>query len=325
MSFRVGFTDAFRLGIDFDQERERFAAAGIEFQAFNCRSEEDIIQQMQDFDVHILVAAPYTKRVLESLPRLKGVCRFGIGVDTIDINTASALQIKVCNDTGYCVEEVAMHAMALILDLYRKLTLLDRSVRSGQWSYGAGYEAKSLLGATVGLLGCGNIARILIGFLQPFHCRILVYDPFLDAETIADRGGEKVELGQLLAESDVVSVHCHLTPETRHMLSAEQFRQMKPDAFLVNVSRGGVVDTRALAQALREGRLCGAGLDVHEEEPLGPEHPLRDLDQVILTPHAAHYSGRAFNTIRRSMADQAIAILYGEMPKYLFNREQLGL
>lgn len=325
MSFRVGFTDAFRLGIDFDLERERFAAAGIEFEAFDCQSEEDILRQMQDFDVHILVAAPYTKRVLEGLPQLKGLCRFGIGVDTIDVEAASALGIKVCNDTGYCVEEVAMHAMALILDLYRKLTLLDRSIRGGQWRFSAGYEAKNLMGATVGLLGCGSIARILIGFLQPFHCRILVYDPFLDAETVAERGGEKVELERLLAESDVVSIHCHLTPQTRHMLSTEQFRQMKPEAFLVNVSRGGIVDTRALVQALEEGRLCGAGLDVHEEEPLGAGHPLRTMEQVILTPHAAHYSGKAFSTIRSSMVEQAIAISQGEIPRYLFNRKQLDL
>lgn len=325
MRGKVGFADAFRLGIDFDMERERFSAAGVEFQAYNCRSEDDIIEQMRDCDVHILVAAPYTRRVLESLPGLKGVCRFGIGVDTIDIAAASELGIKVCNDTAYCVEEVAMHALALILDLCRKTALLDRSVRGGVWKFSAGYEARNLIGATVGLLGCGNIARMLIGFLEPFHCRVLVYDPFLDAEEVAARGGEKVELDRLLAESDVVSVHCHLTPETRHMLSEEQFRRMKRDAFLVNVSRGPIVDTLALARAIQNGEICGAGLDVHEEEPLSAGHPLRSLDSVILTPHAAHYSNKAFATIRRSMIEQAVAVLNGEMPRYLFNRKQLGL
>lgn len=325
MGGKVGFADAFRLGIDFDMERERFSAAGIEFEAYDCRSEGDIIKQMRDCDVHILVAAPYTRRVLESLPGLKGICRFGIGVDTIDIAAASELGIKVCNDTAYCLEEVAMHAFALILDLYRKTALLDRSVRGGAWKFSAGYEARNLMGATVGLLGCGNIARILIGFLKPFHCRVLVYDPFLDAEEVAARGGEKVELDRLLEESDVVSVHCHLTPETRHMLAEEQFRRMKKDAFLVNVSRGPIVDTLALARAVQDGEICGAGLDVHEEEPLSEGHPLRSLDSVILTPHAAHYSNKAFTTIRHSMIEQAIAVLNGEMPRYLFNQKQLGL
>ena len=198
MGFKVGFTDAFRLGIDFAYEKERFRKAGIEFEVHNCNTEDDILEQMQDCDVHILVAAPYTKRVIDGLPKLKGLCRFGIGVDSIDVPAATEKGVKVCNDTGYCLEEVATHAFALILDLFRKTTLLDRSVRGGEWTWSAGYEARNLTGITVGLAGCGNIARYLLRFLAPFHCRVIAYDPFLDAETIAARGAEKVSFDELL-------------------------------------------------------------------------------------------------------------------------------
>ena len=230
----------------------------------------------------------------------------------------------VCNDTGYCLEEVATHAFALILDLFRKTTLLDRSVRRGEWKWSAGYEARNLTGITVGLAGCGNIARYLIGFLKPFRCRVIAFDPFLDAETLAARGAEKVSFDELLEQSDVISVHCHLTEETRHMFDAAAFRKMKKGSFLVNVSRGALIDTYALADAIRVGKLQGAGLDTHESEPLVEDHPLRVMDTVILTPHSAHYSSRAFETLRMHMVDQAIAVLEGTMPRFLFNRKQLG-
>lgn len=325
MGFKVGFTDAFRLGIDFAYEKERFQKAGIEFEVFNCQTEDDILEKMQDCDVHILVAAPYTKRVIDGLPKLKGLCRFGIGVDSIDVPAATEKGVKVCNDTGYCLEEVATHAFALILDLFRKTTLLDRSVRSGEWKWSAGYEARNLTGITVGLAGCGNIARYLIRFLEPFHCRVIAFDPFLDAETIAGRGAEKVSFDELLEQSDVISIHCHLTEETRHMFDAEAFRKMKKGSFIVNVSRGALIDTYALADAIREGKLQGAGLDTHESEPLDADHPLRTMDTVVLTPHSAHYSSKAFETLRIHMVDQAIAVLEGTMPQFLFNRKQLGL
>lgn len=324
MGFKVGFADAFRLGIDFAYEKERFQKANMEFEVFDCYTEDDILEKMQDCDVHILVAAPYTKRVIDGLPRLKGLCRFGIGVDSIDIPAATKRGIMVCNDTGYCLEEVATHAFALILDLFRKTTLLDRSVRRGEWKWSAGYEARNLTGITVGLAGCGNIARYLIGFLKPFRCRVIAFDPFLDAETLAARGAEKVSFDELLEQSDVISVHCHLTEETRHMFDAAAFRKMRKGSFLVNVSRGALIDTYALADAIRVGKLRGAGLDTHESEPLAEDHPLRAMDTVILTPHSAHYSSRAFETLRMHMVDQAIAVLEGTMPQFLFNRKQLG-
>lgn len=325
MSFKVGFTDSYQLGIDFAYEKERFASAGIEFEAFDCRSEDDIIEKMQDCDVHILVAAPYTERVINSLPKLKGLCRFGIGVDSIDVPAATARGIKVCNDTGYCLEEVATHAFALMLDLFRKTSLLDRLVRSGTWKWSAGYEARNLTGITVGLVGCGNIARYLISFLAPFKCRVIAFDPFLDAEAVAARGAEKVSLDELIEQSDVISIHCHLTKDTYHMFGAEEFKKMKKDAFIVNVSRGPIIDTRALAEAIENGEICGAGLDTHEEEPLSMDHPIRKVDRVILTPHSAHYSNQAFATLRMHMVDQAIAVCEGTMPQFLFNRRELGL
>lgn len=324
MGFKVGFADAFRLGIDFAYEKERFQKANMEFEVFDCYTEDDILEKMQDCDVHILVAAPYTKRVIDGLPRLKGLCRFGIGVDSIDIPAATKRGIMVCNDTGYCLEEVATHAFALILDLFRKTTLLDRSVRRGEWKWSAGYEARNLTGITVGLAGCGNIARYLIGFLKPFRCRVIAFDPFLDAETLAARGAEKVSFDELLEQSDVISVHCHLTEETRHMFDAAAFRKMRKGSFLVNVSRGALIDTYALADAICVGKLQGAGLDTHESEPLAEDHPLRAMDTVILTPHSAHYSSRAFETLRMHMVDQAIAVLEGTIPQFLFNRKQLG-
>lgn len=320
MSVKIGVADGFRLEVDFAMEKQFFAEAGFELTVCNCKSEDEIIEQLADCQIHCTVAGPYNEKVLRALPQLKGIVRYGIGLDTINVPLATELGIQVCNEPAYCVEDVATHAFAMIMDLSRKLTFYTTELRRGNWGFSKGYAARRIENRTVGLVGFGAIARRLKEMLTPWNVKFLVYDPFLDEKAIAAGGAEKVEIHRLMEEADIISIHCPLTEETRHLFNAEAFVKMKPQALLVNTSRGPVIDTLALAQAINEGQIYAAALDVMEQEPISPEHPLCALSQVVLSPHGAHFSEESFLILRQSVAAQALQIARGERPAYLFNK-----
>lgn len=314
---------------DESLELERQGLAGLDvelIQPGRLRSEDEIIKYGRDADILLVVAEPVTRRVISSLPRLKGVVRYGIGVDTVDLKAATEFGVIVANFPDFCLDEVANHTMALLLALNRKLFRLDRVVRTGQWTPAVLRSVLPPMGAlrgeTLGLVAFGNIPRRVAPRAQAFGLNVVAYDPYVDDAVFERFGVRRVaRVEELLAESDYVSCHLPLTEETYHFFTAERFRLMKPTAYFINTSRGKVVDEAGLVRALEAGWIAGAGLDVFEDEPLPPESPLTRLENVILTPHAAYYSDRSERDIRLRVGRAAADILRGFEPEHVANPE----
>jgi D-3-phosphoglycerate dehydrogenase len=229
--------------------------------------------------------------------------------------------VPVVNVPDYGTDEVANHAVALLLNLARKIARLDRQTRGGAWDIFRIGPVTRLAGQTVGIVGCGRIGSAVARKLSGFDVRLLACDPYV--ETFPP-GVQPVAFERLLAESDYVTVHCPLTEETRHAFDAESLAWMRPTAILINTARGGIVDTAALIDALQEGYLAGAGLDVLEQEPIDPASPLLRMEQVIVTPHAAWYSEEGRSDLKRRAAEEAVRVLRGERPRHCVNAEALG-
>ena len=263
--------------------------------------------------------ASITGDVMDAHPTWRVIGRYVVGVDTIDIAAATERGIAVVNVPDYCEEEVSTHAAALILAATRRIADADALVRQGRWAdWSELRPIWSLSTATLALVGIGRIGRETIRLLAPFFGRVIAYDPF--ASPID--GVELVSLEQALAQGDVVSLHCPLTPETHHLVNAERLALMKPTAYLVNVSRGGLIDGHALAVALHADAIAGAALDVLETEPpLGD--PLMDAPRVILTNHIAWYSQQSELRLRRLLAERCAAVLAGQNIPSLVNRAAL--
>jgi D-3-phosphoglycerate dehydrogenase len=256
----------------------------------------------------------FTRAVLGALPELRGIVRSGIGVDSIDLRAAAEMGKIVCNVPDYCLDEVSTHAVTLILALNRHVLACDRIVREGGWSFDALRPLQSPPDQTAGIVGLGQIGRRVARKLGVFGFRLLGYDPYVAPAQVAELGVRCVDLDVLLAESDYITLHSPLTPETRHMIGAAQLARMKPTAYLVNTARGALVDEVALATALEAGTIRGAALDVLEQEPPGRDSPLLRHPRVVLTPHVAWYTERAEHELRRKSVEEAIRILEGRPP-----------
>jgi D-3-phosphoglycerate dehydrogenase len=244
-------------------------------------------------------------------------------VDTIDLEAATRAGIIVTNNPTYCIEEVAEHTMALILACARKVAFYDRLVRAGTWAVPPGKPLYRLAGGTLGLVGFGNIARQVAVRAAAFGMRVLYADPFVQPGQFPEPG-TKVELAELLRESDFVSVHPPLTPQTRGMINDEAFARMKPTACLVNCSRGPVVDTAALVRALDARTIAGCGLDTTDPEPLPDPHPLRGRDNVVINPHVAWYSEQAMVGLQAGAPAEVRRVLSGEWPVNVVNKAVRG-
>ncbi len=261
------------------------------------------------------------RAVIERLVRCRCIVRLGIGYDSVDVTAATERGILVCNVPTYCVDDVADHALALLLDSVRHITRQDRWIRAGRWDRTGARPARRMKGCTLGLIAFGNIARALAERVSGFGMTLLAYDPYLDAETIARHGAQKVGLDELLERSDFISVHCPLTDETYHLLSTREFNLMKDGVFIVNTSRGPVIDESALVEALRSGKVWGVGLDVFEHEPLPLDSPLRDWDNVTLTPHVGASSEESTTDLYRAGCQIIIDVYNGRWPKNVVNPE----
>ena len=302
-------------------EETVFRAAGVPFRLVACRTEDDYLAGCGEADALLVQYGSVSRRVIEGLPRLRVLVRYGVGVDGIDIQAATDRGIPVVNVPDYGTDEVANHAVALLLALARKLPLLDRQTRSGRWTVFEAVPVHRLAGQTVGILGCGRIGSRVARKLAGFDLRLLACDPYV---ATFPPGVEPVSRDRLFLESDYLTLHCPLNDETRHIIHAAALGQMKPTAVLINTARGGLVDTAALVDALRAGRLGGAGLDVTEPEPLDPSSPLLRMAQVIVTPHAAWYSEEGRTDLKRRVAEEAVRVLRGEWPLHCVNPEVFG-
>ena len=268
-------------------------------------------------------AGPITGADMARMTKCKIIARYGIGVDTIDLDAATRAGIIVTNNPTYCIEEVAEHTMALLLACARKVALYERLVRAGRWEVPPGKPMFRLAGRTLGLVGFGNIARAVAVRAAAFGMRVVYADPFVAGGQV-QTPGEKRELAELLGESDFVSVHPPLTPETRGMIGDAAFARMKPSAFLINCARGPIVDTAALVRALDAGRIAGCALDTTDPEPLPDPHPLRGRENVIVTPHVAWYSEQAMVGLQAGAPGEVRRVLTGQWPVNVVNRAVKG-
>ena len=261
---------------------DQIRAAGIELVCRKCNTPEEVEAFSQNADL-VWMFGPnpgLTGDVLKRLPKCKGIFRSGSGLDALPCAEAKALGIAVLNTPESIAESVAEHAVSLLFALIRQIPLLDDRVRKGFWG-GTSFIKWHISGRTLGLVGYGRIARNVEKMVSGFRMRVIHYDPF---------SPRSVPLDDLLAQSDYVSLHCPLTDDTRNLIDARRLALMKPNALLVNTSRGPVIDEAALIQALKDGKIGGAALDVLSEEPPPKDHPLFGMDNVILTPHIAAFS-----------------------------------
>ncbi|GAA1830381.1 C-terminal binding protein [Agromyces salentinus] len=300
---------------------EAAAAASVDVEVRDARGEDGSLSGGAPADGVLVQYASITAEVMDANPTWRVIGRYGVGVDTIDLDAASARSIPVVNVPDYCEEEVATHAAALMLDANRRITAADALVRRGGWADWAQLRPIAPLStATLSLIGVGRIGREVIRLMRPFVGRIIAHDPF--AGGLDDV--ELVDLETALAEGDLVSLHCPLTADTHHLVDAAAIARMKPSATLVNVSRGGLVDGAALAAALHDGRLAFAALDVLETEPPAADDPLLAAPNTIITNHLAWYSEASEQRLRARLAERCAAVLRGHEIPSLVNRQGLA-
>ena len=278
---------------------------------------EKLIEACSDADACLVPGQRFTVDVIGHLERCRVIVRYGVGYDVIDVEEASKKGIVVVNIPDFCLSEVANHALALLLDGAKKISRQDRWIRTGAWHGGRApflSPMGPIHGETVGLIGFGQIAQAFRRRLAALDMNVLVYDPFLPRERAEALDVELVSLEDLLTRSDYVSIHVPLLPTTQHLIDAEKLALLKPTAYLINTSRGPVIDQDALIEALQEGRIAGAGLDVFEVEPLPADSPLRHIETVTMTPHDASYADSTARTMWRRVGQEAALALRGQMP-----------
>lgn len=255
--------------------------------------------------------------LLDRLPSCRVVARCGAGIDNVDVAAARRRGITVTYVPDYGSVDVAEHTIALLLGCARRLAAADAEVRAGRWpGYPQLGPMRRLGGRTLGLVGFGRIAREVARMASGLGLDVAAYDPYVPAAEMRAAGVTPLDLDDLLAGSDVVSVHLPLTETTRGVLGAEQFARMRPGAMVLNSARGALVDTGALVEALRSGHLAGAGLDVTEPEPLPADHPLLALPQVVLTPHSAAFAEEGLDELRRTAVQDVLLVLAGRPPRF---------
>ncbi len=288
-------------------------AAGAETRSGNSKEIPALISLVRDADAVITQFAPINAEVIASMQKARVIVRYGIGVDNVDLEAAKAKGIPVCNVPDYCIDEVADHTLAFILGMTRQVVANTVLIRDGNWGLATPIDQmRNLRDQTVGIVGFGRIGREVAARLAPFKCRRLVYDAFIPPEVIASAGCEASTLENLLAQSDIVTLHCPSTAQTKKLLNADSIGRMKSGALVVNLARGDLIDTSALVAALQLGQIGGAAIDVCDPEPIPADSPLRTLPNVIAASHIASVSPKAVKTLRETAAKLAVMALRGE-------------
>jgi D-3-phosphoglycerate dehydrogenase / 2-oxoglutarate reductase len=294
---------------------------GIRLEAFRWADRATLTEVLSRADAVLNQAVPLDADLISMMSRCLLIVRYGVGYDGIDVEAATRAGICVANVPDYGTQEVALHAVSLLLAVHRRLSVFDAAVRRHRWPTGpeAVPPIPRLAGLILGIVGFGRIGRAVAAYAGSFGLRLLMYDPYVSAAAAQETGVVSADYDSLLRRSDFVTFHTPLTADTRHMLGERELRIMKPGAVVVNTSRGAVVDTGALAAALHSGRLAGAGIDVFEDEPIEASHPLRTAPRTILTPHVAWYSEGALQALQRSVAEDVARASRGEWPRSLVN------
>lgn len=280
------------------------------------------LEYAKGFDGVVVEYQQMTRDIIEALPDLKIITLQSIGYNNVDIEAATENGVCVTNIPGFCTEEVALHTVGMLIDLVRKITFLDKSVRSGKWDPLYGYKTYRLTGKTIGLYFFGSIPKAMVPVLKALGLKILVYAPTKTKEYLEEFGAEKADtFEELLTKSDFVSLHCPLMESTKHLISEKELKLMKEDAYLINTARGAVVDEKALVKALKEGWIKGAAVDVIEDEDT-EKSDLFELDNTVITPHAAFVSEDSFYDGRkRSLKQLVLRLAKNEVPESLVNKD----
>lgn len=293
------------------------------------RSENNLEQTLarEAENVDLIIVSCFTKitaTVLKSAKNLKTVLKYGVGVDNIDLDAATQKGVRVVNCPEYSSNTIAEHAFALMICLAKKLLHVDARMREKGWFWPSPeFLGTDLFGKTLGLIGFGRIGRAMANKASGFGMKLNIYDPHVNPDPARDYKAEFVGLDTLLQTSDVVTIHCILTSETENLVGAAELKKMKKTAFLIDVSRGAIIEEKALLTALQENWIAGAGLDVFAEEPLLPGHPLLALENVILTPHLAWYTKEAAERLEQEILQRTLEILEGKTPQNIINPEVL--
>ncbi len=303
---------------DYNVEREILASIDAELTLCECATAEDIAEKCAQADAILLDLAPMTAAAIAGLKKCKVISRYGVGYENVDLAAATAAGIRVTNVPDYCMEDVSDHALALILSCLRHVPMRDRMVRQGAWNLQA--PSFRLAGKTMGVIGAGRIGRALIRKVSGFGLKeVVAYDPYISAEDLASIGVRKVGLEELLALSDIISLHLHANAETAGIINKDTIALMKPNAILINVSRGPLIRDEDLIEALRQGRILAAGLDTHNHEPLGADSPFCSLDNVVLTDHTAYSTAEGVLELKTKAAQNVVDVLTGKEPRYPVN------
>jgi D-3-phosphoglycerate dehydrogenase len=315
MSHRVIVSDAKADEPDLERYREILAEVDAEVVSRELRSDDEIREAANEADALIVdTGTSISADVFEESEKLQVIGRAGIGVDNIALDAAEEAGIVVVNAPTYSLDEVATHALSLLLACSRNLRGYDRAVREGGWDWHVGEPTVRLRESTLGLAGFGRIPRRLAVMVQGFGCDLVVHDPYLPDGEIESYNTESVEFEELLERSDLLSIHLPLTDETEGTFDREAFEKMPDHAVIANTARGGVVDETALAEALDSGEIKGAGLDVLNEEP-PKDSPLLDREDVLFSPHAGWYSESAREDLCREVGGDVARVLAGEKPE----------
>ena len=299
-----------------DPAKKALEEANAEVVQAPSSSEEDIIKAAENADAILVTYAKLNENILRSLKNCKAIGRFGIGVDNIDLKVAGELGISVNYVPDYCLDEVSDQAMAMIISMARKIPQSNKLVQSGRWEMPAVVPMYRLRGKTVGLIGFGNIPRLMTPKAQAFGFNVIAADPYAPKELFEKYGVENVSMDELYEKSDFISVHAPLLPETKGLVNKDAFKKMKDTAIIVNTARGPLINEKDLIEALDKNEIGGAGLDVVETEPLPENSPLIGRDNVILAPHTAFYSVEALEELQTKAASDVARVLNGEEPVY---------
>jgi D-3-phosphoglycerate dehydrogenase len=308
--------------MDFFQVRAREADADlIPFKGFD---DDEFKEAISEADALILIDRPLTREHMAVMTRCKIVLALEVGYDFIDVGGATEHGIAVCNVPAYCTDQVALHALTLLLALNRKLPTLIGETSNGGWDYNVCKPLFELEGRLLGIVGLGRIGRSLSQKARGIGLKVAAYDPYL-ADDIFDLNGVSrcYELDDLLQDADFVSLHVPLSDETYHMIGEHELKKMKPDAVLVNTCRGKVIDEKALYMALKSNIIAGSGMDVLEKEPPDSHNPLLNLPNAIVTPHVAWYSEDSIERLKNHGMDEVIRVLQGKRPRFVVNPEVL--
>lgn len=310
---------------NLDPEKKALRGIGVELVIAPSGEEEELINLVKDDVQGILTCwAKVTNKVIEAAKKCQVISRYGIGVDNVNVEAATQHGIIVTNVPDYCTDEVSEHAMAMLLSCARKVCFYDRAIKQGQWNLQMGNKLFRVRGKTLGLIGFGKIARAMVPKAKALGLNVVVFDPYVPKKEIEAQGVNPASLDELLSQADFISLHVPLIESTHKLLGREQLKKAKNTAYIINTSRGGVVDTEALVEAVKNNWIAGAALDVLPQEPPDIDDPILQQESIVLTPHAAFCSVESLLDLQRLAAINVASVLQGKKPEHIINPEVLN-